>query len=218
MGKDAEEIEQVMQMEEKEKEGTQVRGGDINACLSSIEIDNFCQPNIPSDLFFRLRNGEVDINTVRRTITNARQATGGDTRQLLFIGHFRHHWVAIECIFGDAAAEGAGDELRIYDSAPSPMVARDIRRLADDCGWPIPRFIPSPRQQRGTSECGLFAMAAVFLLRRGHALPTGVFSLATLRDILHYTGNIDEQREAFVSLAEQLFGLRPADHYFNFCG
>jgi hypothetical protein len=100
----AEKIGKIMQMEKKGKEGTQqeetfrinnktlpssVRGGDINACLSSIEIDKFCQPHIQSDLFFRLRNGEVDTNTVRRTITNARQATGDDTRVRL-ICHGRH--------------------------------------------------------------------------------------------------------------------------------
>ena len=136
------------------------------------------------------------------------QAIGGDQRNsTAIIAHFRKHWVTMA--FSDS---GDKKEILVFDSAPSLMVRRDILRLTRHFGWPDPVFCPSPRQQRDSEECGLFATAAVLFLREGSRPPaSGTFSLHSLRPFfglqLQTQAEREVQQQLFLAAVKDIFGI-----------
>jgi len=132
---------------------TPVCGGDAQGCLDAGEIDEMLRGRSlpPADLFYRYEEGKVSANTVYRGIVG----TGGR----IFVLYCRHHWLACRVRNG---------VMELWDSAPSPIVRRDIVRICrtlstDQALRLVPVFSPSPRQQRHSTECGLFALARCFL-------------------------------------------------------
>ena len=73
----------------------------------------------------------------------------------------------------------------------------------------------SPRQERGSDECGLFALAAVFLLRTGCSLPVGTFVLRPLRSLLPDCVSPEAPRkkavDRFVATARAIYGIDVSD-------
>jgi len=143
-------------------------GGDIRGCLSATELDKAVGDNLAlaADTFWRYAQGQIGKDAIR---TAVRRAIDRFKRAFLIV-HVRHHWVVAVC---------SDHSFKIYDSAPSLMVHRDIMKLAAQLQWPQPVFPPMPRQRRGSNECGLFAAAVILLLARGQSVPTdtGVVSL-----------------------------------------
>ena len=132
----------------------EVVGGDANGCLSSVDIDEtLCRPNLPpAALFYRWEQGKVSTAECYRRIT-------GSEGKGIFVLYCRHHWVACSL---------KGTQLYVWDSAPSHPVRRDISKFCRCISEGhsriiVPRFQLSPRQTRGSTECGLFALARCFL-------------------------------------------------------
>jgi hypothetical protein len=137
-------------------------GGDPLDCFIDREIDEIVATMtlMPAAAFWKFKRGEITPQQMQEEL-----ARNGAT-----ILHTRNHWLVIEL---RDAQTGLGREMRVYDSAPSEPVKRDVRRIAAQLQLPTPTFIRCPRQARGTNECGLFAMAnvissllSVFLKRR----------------------------------------------------
>ena len=156
-------------------------------CLSSDDINRILalypsQPVVDAALFYRFRFNECDAAFVRDKINSALESCS--PRGLFVVAHFRHHWLCLN--FNNKSPKRDSDtrSIRVFDSAPSPMVKRDLHNLCATLNWPTPELAPSPKQARDTEECGLFAIAAVILGQAGIELPCGTFSLAPLRDIL----------------------------------
>ncbi|CUE72298.1 TATE DNA transposon, putative, partial [Bodo saltans] len=141
--------------------------------LSSQDIDAFLAEAgcfyVPAALFFRWQEGTISTNEVLRSMKyNAP-----------FVVHFRHHWVTI-------VIDATTREAQVWDSAPSPMVTRDLTRAATKLGWTRVEMKKSPRQARGSQECGLFAVAAVLLLTHvGYVPEVGERRLAHLRKLFY---------------------------------
>ena len=132
----------------------EVVGGDAHGCLSSVEIDETLRrPSLPpAALFYRWEKGKVSADECYRRIT-------GSEGKGIFVLYCRHHWVACDL---------KGTQLHVWDSAPSHPVRRDISQFCrciseGQSRIIVPRFRPSPRQMRGSTECGLFALARCFL-------------------------------------------------------
>ena len=194
---------------------SEVLGGDKLACLSSTEVNSLlleCKrtgdgmiadgADVDSALFYRLRLGLVEPSFAQRTIANA--LLGSPRRTIAFVGHFRHHWIALRFRAPDRHQHMI---LEVFDSAPSPIVQRDLRKLAASLRWPAPTFIDGPRQARGSDECGLFALAAVLLsyVVPDQQLPTGTFDLQPLRDVL-----LDEKHPRvprFLEVVRNIYGI-----------
>ena len=204
-----------------------IRGGDIATCLSSVDVDAVLRAAgafaIESALFFHLRQGTVDSDHVRRKINTALE----NKNEVHFVAHFRHHWVTMRFFVRPSADDvNQPSDIRgieVFDSAPSPMVSRDICRLCIAFDWPAPVFVPSPRQERGSDECGLFALAAVFLLRTGCSLPIGTFVLRPLRSLLPDCVSPEaptrtQALDRFVATARAIYGIAPDDHRCDICG
>eukprot|EP00796_Vickermania_ingenoplastis_P007179 gene7179-biopygen4662 len=125
-------------------------------------------------------------------------------RRLYFPVFVRHHWVA-----GVLRKNGKGKEfLELYDSAPSEIVLKDIRRRLLGV-WPslaIHRAEEvdglSPRQIPGSEDCGLFMAAAFF----GDHLDAVVASPQTigsrLRKLLDKARKTDMDKSVFLDLME----------------
>jgi hypothetical protein len=147
-------------------------GGDTRDCLSGPECDFLCDSaaTMPADTFFRFYRGELSALELRCML----QVRPGSS--INFIVHVRHHWVATQLDH---------DAWRIFDSARSAPVCRDIADLANVLGLPPPTFVRCPQQRRATNECGLFASLYVLMLAAGVTIPdTNDFvSLAPLRDL-----------------------------------
>ena len=188
-----------------------VQGGDIAACLSSTDINKLLSGLVDIDcaLFFRFRADDVDAAHVRGVINDALDKAFSSGRTFIFfVAHFRRHWIALRF------SVDPDRRIVVFDSAPSPMVQRDVRRLASTFGWPAPVFAPSPHQVGGSDECGLFALAAVLLgledpLRQ---LPTGTFTLHPLRALLR---QFPTDRAAFLSAVKRIYGFHEADAELN---
>lgn len=71
----------------------------------------------------------------------------------------RHHWITAILTMDDKKQTV---KMLIYDSAPSEMVHRYLRRIFKQV-WPTLKIfeVPSPTQQRGTDDCGVFMVANI---------------------------------------------------------
>lgn len=149
-------------------------GGDVLNAWSADDLDRLLGKRlaVPAASFYDLRNGVVDGASLASKLLA--------TLPCCFIIHVRFHWVAAQL-----KATAGVIALTIYDSAPSPPVRRDVRRMASALRLPEPLFAPCPRQARGTSECGVFAALFILILSSGRTPPstTGTVSLAELRFI-----------------------------------
>jgi hypothetical protein len=101
--------------------------------------------------------------------------------------------------------------MRVYDSAPSEPVRRDVRRIAAQLHLPTPTFIKCPRQARGTNECGLFAMANIILCHFGFDIASSphagaIVSLAHWRPLL--LGAEKPHTHRLLDLALESYGLQ----------
>ena len=180
-------------------------GGDVRGCLTSDEINHFLASDVDAALFFRWRNGQIDNDAVRQVINTAigKAQTRGKCA-INFVAHFRHHWVAMR--FDTTKGER---RIAVYDSAPSPMVRRDIARLCAAFGWPAATHVPCPRQTYGSEQCGIFAIAAVLRLAAGLAVPThGTYDLDTLRPLLIASAERDTLHRQFLA---KIAAIRPVE-------
>ena len=114
-----------------------------------------------------------------------------------FIVWVRRHWVCTEL---------TETTWRIWDSASSVIVRKDLEKWAKQLNWPRPQFEPSPQQVRGSNECGLYA--AFFLLARcwGRQIPVpGTTSRTTVRHCAAHArdpGRFVEEMEKALTAAE----------------
>jgi len=177
-------------------------------CLSNVDIDGFLRlthvqassettSSIPANLFYLWQRGQVDNDFVSRTINRAIASSTPDAAgEALFVAYFRHHWIVMKLRGG-----ADGRTIEIWDSAPSPMVARDLLRLCRSFNWPRPLFHDSPRQARDSNQCGLFALATIVLLRAGYELGgVRTLCLEPLRTCL-------SSAERFLDTALSLYGI-----------
>ena len=195
-----------------------IEGGDITSSLSSCDINRILRGvvDVDSALFFSWRAGLVSTGELRKTINDALATKSSVT----FVGHFRHHWVALRfsatlslsaVALNDTLHHPSPKKLSIevWDSAPSPIVKRDIVRLCSSFRWPFPVFHNAPHQIRGTEECGLFAIAATLLLLEDPSitLPSGTFSLQSLRAILSSSNADSAILAQILATVKDLYGL-----------
>ena len=167
-------------------------GGDVNDCLTAQDIDEavalFKDANssvvvLPARAFFDVRTGAAVPGEWGKQILAA--VTGG--KRAVLPMHTRHHWLTA-VISGDS--DGHAVRAQVYDSAPSPMVQRDIVKV-------LPRmfegllvdiaFMKFPRQRPKSNECGLFVVLAVVATVAGaEGMPktTNKWSLGPWREIL----------------------------------
>jgi hypothetical protein len=84
----------------------------------------------------------------------------------------RHHWVA--CSFSN-------NTINVYDSAPSPIVHRDLVKFCKVL-WPTASvtFVPSPHQTYGSEDCGVFTVIALFCLSQQWDVPESTFAPANI--------------------------------------
>lgn len=77
---------------------------------------------------------------------------------ILFPVFLRSHWLA-----GIMYTDSGVDCLDLFDSAPSPMVERDITRKFSTL-WPglDIEYCHCQRQARGSEDCGIFTLASIF--------------------------------------------------------
>ena len=198
----------------------EIYGGDITHCLNNTEIDRLITaPSsdqstlVPSALFFRWRLGDISDDHVRASINAAVDArSSGD---VAIVAHFRHHWLVLRFSVSPYSSDDVfcdGRALRVYDSAPSPCVARDLERIARHFGWPVPVFVPCPRQLHGSSECGLFAALNANIINayndaKVEPIPnsTDPISMHELRHLLISAPSLESVRENFTELGLSLY-------------
>ena len=142
------------QKTEKTK-GKTIQGGDMMDCLTDADIDSIVQKfNVDNVLksreFFDFRTQTREKEFLFRTINGLLVKF-----DCVFLPvHLRHHWLLC-CV----SWEENSYVCRIYDSAPSPVVKRDLHKWLPLLFAPLSvrfMFCPSPRQTRGSNECGLF--------------------------------------------------------------
>lgn len=154
-----------------------VVGGDWGDCLNDKEIDfvlsRFEIPHTPARMFFDLKNNTI---TKERVLSLLCKENG-----LCFAPvHVRHHWVlAVMKIENKNVLQ-----TKIFDSAPSCIVKKDIEKMWKSLGLPHPAFAICPRQARGTNECGLFAIVNALAVHTGCEgwFQKGIVSLADMRN------------------------------------
>ena len=180
---------------EKTKKQTTIWGGDARmdaACLSNVEIDAVLTPALGQKYVWPSA-ALHDVSTGDATITELRmKADSTDGYAVLFV---RKHWVA-------ARLRTATKSIEVWDSARSACVQRDLHRVACALGRTLVQH-ECPQQNRGTNECGLFAVAFVLLLNQGQLIPerNAKVSLAQLRDAW-------PSAEGMTALAQRAFGMR----------
>ena len=132
-----------------------LHGGDIMNSLSEHDINKALKDHVDTTKFTILpSNTSVANPDIKTELDAARSAN----KQILFAFWCRHHWVLCVCDTNNRAF--------FFDSAPSHPVTRDIRSFCKHNGL-TPFFVPCPRQQRGSSECGIFVIAYAVLISSG---------------------------------------------------
>lgn len=127
---------------------------------------------LPSRTFF-----DIDAKSIKPAEITPQLRRGGIT-----VVWIRHHWVLAQ--FDPAGGDGT-QHWRVYDSATSMCVRRDLEALAAKLGLEPPAFPACPQQLRESFECGIFVMVFALLLHRGEDIPsfTDKVSLAHLRRV-----------------------------------
>ena len=111
---------------------------------------------------YKARIGDADPYITGRSLE--RQLA---TRDVLYIPvHIRHHWVLMLL-----KSDGAKIHAHVYDSAPSTVVMNDVCNLCAAMKLPRPRFHSVWQQVKGSNQCGLFVIFAVFMLTKNGHVP-----------------------------------------------
>ena len=127
-----------------------IKGGDFADCLDAKELDGALQclgdHYISAFEFYYVRTGVKEPETLRKTIIQRARKH----QWIIMPTHIRHHWTTalIE-------AKQESFDVTIYDSAPHPATANDLRKVFATLRLPAPRIVCHARQQRGSNECGL---------------------------------------------------------------
>lgn len=121
---------------------------------SNQELDEIFRRYLPKQLVVPCHT----FPTLTRGKVEALTALVRQYKLLLVPIFIRHHWIAGLLTW----SRKSGVILTIYDSAPSPIVHKDLYKVVRDL-WPElkVRFGESPRQERGSDDCGLY-MSVVF--------------------------------------------------------
>lgn len=145
----------------EETKNHKLLGGDVAAGkTSNVELDVLLQPiarDGPSRKRFLLLPAHVFPELDREHVSRMQRAIAAG-KTVLFPIFIRSHWVA-----GVLYRFHGGDLLDIYDSAPSVVVRKELRKK-------ILSFWPSldiasrhcPFQKRGSDDCGLFMLASLY--------------------------------------------------------
>ena len=129
---------------------------DVRVPLNSAVLDGLLQgvSKLKSRVFFDLE--QQDCNEWR--------AVGSEIRLMEKPARFpvwvRHHWIGFEVDV---------EVTRVFDSAASEIVQRDVRRFTQRLGIAAPEFMLTPQQHRNSNECGIFV--AMFLHARSKGIP-----------------------------------------------
>lgn len=155
-----------------------VQGGSLKDCVSATELDDILRGIIalPSDTFFRYRNGKLSRHALRRSLEKATRAK----ENCLVIVHVKYHWVLMQI-------QRVGDTKRIfvYDSGRSEVVEKHMARDCAAVGLPPPVFVACPQQIRNSNECGLFAACFAIALSNGWLIPPVTSTRMSLRQHVH---------------------------------
>ena len=102
--------------------------------------------------------------------------------------HIYNHWLMGYLIKGS-------NQILVWDSAPSKIVKTSLIHIFNRLNWQA-TFLISPKQQRDSNECGLFAIRAAVRHQAGLACGSGWLSLAGARKPA-FSGDIMKLREIF---------------------
>eukprot|EP00796_Vickermania_ingenoplastis_P011480 gene11479-biopygen8332 len=164
----------------------------------NVELDAIYQKYLPAGKALPC----ATLPTLTEQRVEAIQKMLEKKRRLYFPLFVRHHWIA-----GILRMNKKGKALlETFDSAPSYVVQKDLREQLKPL-WPdlVIHEGPSPRQNPGSNDCGLFMTAAFF----GNYLDAYVTSPSTigsrLRRLLARAGETDMDRSSFLrSMEEEL--------------
>ena len=110
--------------------------------------------------------------------------TENDSRIKLLIFWCRYHWTLL------VKRPGNRNEVELYDSAKSEPVFRDVRRFVAPYKVIV---MPTPQQQRGSLECGIFVLGFIYGIIHGLKFKTGTCSLERTRKFAINGENISER-------------------------
>ena len=158
-----------------------IQGGDYNDCLTNTEIDNIITKTItgertPAINFYLFRTGKMEKDTFKK-----------GARGYIPL-HIYNHWLMGYLIKGS-------NQILVWDSAPSKIVKTSLIHIFNRLNWQA-TFLISPKQQRDSNECGLFAIRAAVRHLAGLACGSGWLSLAGARKPA-FSGDIIKLREIF---------------------
>ena len=159
-----EEFDKKREVQEKDQQHQpdQVLGGQWtdNGCVSDLELDqalgHFSNIHLPARTFYDFRVGKLEEAEFSKRIRKKVTEEG----QCAIVVHLRHHWLL--AVIQDGIT-------KIFDSAPSFPVRKDLTRITEALKWRLD-FVPGPRQTRGSNECGIFVIFNLFRWMAG--LPT----------------------------------------------
>ena len=147
-------------------EQLRVAGGDICACLDDKDIDtllaerkdgSFPRAVLPARWFYEFRTGQRTASRLRSDVSSRLREMGPELGRIYMPVHIRHHWLLVV-----VKVTGGNWILEVYDSAASVVTRVTLAPLLLEL---FPRaqitFCPSPRQRRGSNECGLFVVCNV---------------------------------------------------------
>ena len=164
-------------------------GGDPWCCLTDEELTRLLPASLllfPPGLCHQVHLREVPPSAVYKALRDGMQTRPPEQQQAQVILWSHRHWIAANVTVEPTPSTDkrslrpADLHVRCYDSGPSDMVHRDLRRLLPGVNV---TFAPCPRQARQSAECGLFATAYVLLLAAGIPISTRtcIVKLARLR-------------------------------------
>ena len=162
---------------------------------SAAMMDNYVQGDLKDGamLFYELitktKSPEYVIQHIDRA-TRIKDAVSPQ-RPLRFVIWIRHHWVLAELIQDEC--------LKIYDSARSQLVEKDLTAMAVLLRMPIPEFPIVPQQLAGSEECGVFVYAFYTLLESGKQI-VATNEHISLRPVVEAVRKGDSEMEKAVYL------------------
>lgn len=178
-------------------------GGDLQSGkTSNVELDKICSylrdRCLPCDTARHLSEGRIkrmEQMTLEKGV-------------LYFPIFVRHHWIA-----GILRSEGGGHfTLTTMDSAPSPCVYADLRRVFGRL-WPALTLIRghSARQRRDSEDCGIYMVANLFAHHFGVAIGDPDTIPQRLRPFLFDATVTKPKRYAFLTALKQKLLHKPAN-------